>query len=948
VDAKDSHPAGCSELSTKFGDRTGGIDMNRTGDIYMNRIAMAVKSALGIAMLVPPSLALAAAPDNTALEEIVVTGIRRSVELSIEAKRDAIGLTEVVTAEDIGKMPDKNVADSLARLPGITTSAAGANEGGFDENDRVSMRGTNPSLTQTLINGHNVAAGDWFVLDQVQTVGRSVSYTLLPSEIVSKVVVEKSSSASLVEGGVAGSVDIITRKPLDFGKQFTLEASVGAVYADLPSKTDGQYSALANFKNDANNFGIMLQLFSETRHLRRDGVEILGYDTIAAKDALGNPTPIAAAHPDLAGVQYPTEIGAAFFTQKRQRNGGMLDIEFKPTDDLTLDLSGFSSKLTATNYNRNYLMWSTHFVNFGAGQGPDPGYVVQNNTLTKANFTGVAGTLYGVYDQISRPDETATANFVNLDTTWNANSALSFFAQVGYSWGDGKTPHQDVSETNPGLGSGAGYQLNGLGSAPNFNLGNTVNNTPTPGGVPVTFGWIFGAADIDIRDTEKWAKIDSDFKIDNGAWKDLKFGVRYEAHNRTSPTGTAQGPLNTSPSAYPTTFSNYPSNFETFGGNIPTGIWYWTEAQLAAYNNPANVNRDPITRQYYQYLFAVYEKDAAAFVQADFKGDNWAANIGVRYVNTKEDAISYTQVDPTTPGAVLTSAFGPFAGIERKHTYNDVLPSANLKLDLTHDLVARFAAAETMTRPDYSALAGFTNLTPPGVVGSVGSGTGGNPDLKPIRSTNLDAGLEWYFAKRSLLSATAFYMDLRNYVGFGSEIKNYSTFGSICPTGCPVDYNLTVPINAKGRVDGLELAYQQAFTDNIGFIGNYTYADGKQTGNVQPNPDGSPGDHRLVGTSKNTYNVSAYFENQMFNARVGYTYRSAFFSGLDRSTAFSQDAIGTLSAALGYTMNDHFSITFDAMNLNNPTLKYFALNTTQPRAFYKNGSQYYLNFRFKL
>ena len=929
--------------------------MNRTGDIYMNRIALAVKSALGIAMLVPPSLALAAAPDNTALEEIVVTGIRKSVELSIEAKRDAIGLTEVVTAEDIGKLPDKNVADSLARLPGITTSAAGANEGGFDENDRVSMRGTNPSLTQTLINGHGVAAGDWFVLDQVQTVGRSVSYTLLPSEIVSKVVVEKSSSASLVEGGVAGSVDIITRKPLDFSKPFTLEASVGAVYARLPSKTDGQYSALGAFKNDAGNFGVMLQLFSETRHLRRDGVEILGYDTIGPGSA------VATAHPDLANVQYPTEIGAAFFTQKRQRNGGMLDIEFKPTDDLTLDLSGFSSKLTATNYNRNYLMWSTHFVNFGAGQSPDPGYVVQNNTLTKATFTGVPGTFYGVYDQISRPDETATANFVNLDTTWNASSNLSFFGQVGYSWGDGKTPHQDVSETQPGLGSGAGYQLNGLGSAPNFNLGNTVNNTPTPGGVPVTFGWIFGAADIDIRDTEKWAKIDSAYQIDNGAWKDLKFGVRYEAHNRTSPTGVAQGPLapGMDPANYPQGFQNYPSNFNTFGGNIPTGIWYWTEAQLAAYNNPNNVNRDPVTREYYQYLFAVYEKDAAAFVQADFKGDNWAANIGVRYVNTKEDAISYTQVDPTTPGAVLTSAFGPFAGLERKHTYNDVLPSANFKLDVTHDLVARFAASETMTRADYSALAGFTNLTPPGApcppgvtpsVGGcgVGSGSGGNPDLKPIRSTNFDAGLEWYFAKRSLLSATAFYMDLRNYVGFGSEIKSYTTFSSQFPTGDQVPYNLTVPINAKGRVDGVELAYQQAFTDNIGFVGNYTYADGKQTSNVQPNPDGTPGDDRLVGTSKNTYNLSVYFENQMFNARVGYTYRSAFFSGLDRSTAFSQDGIGTLSAALGYTMNDHFSVTLDAMNLNNPTLKYFALNETQPRAFYKNGSQYYLNFRFKL
>src|SRR6202790_2186164 len=291
--------------------------MNRTGDLYMNRIALAVKSALGLAMLAPPVLAWAAsAPDTSPLDEIVVTGLRKSLDVSLEVKRDSTQLTEVITAEDIGKMPDKNVADSLARLPGVTTSAAGANEGGFDENDRVSMRGTNPSLTQTLINGHGVAAGDWFVLDQVQTVGRSVSYTLLPSEIVSKVVVQKSSSAELTEGGVAGSVNIIRRKPLEFSKEFTLEVSAGAVYADLPSKTDGQYSALADFKNDANNFGIMVQLFSETRHLRRDGVEILGYDTIAPG------SPIATAHPDLSGVQYPTDIGAALFEQKRERNGG--------------------------------------------------------------------------------------------------------------------------------------------------------------------------------------------------------------------------------------------------------------------------------------------------------------------------------------------------------------------------------------------------------------------------------------------------------------------------------------------------------------------------------------------------------------------------------------------------------------------------------------------------
>ncbi len=161
-------------------------------------------------------------------------------------------------------------------------------------------------------------------------------------------------------------------------------------------------------------------------------------------------------------------------------------------------------------------------------------------------------------------------------------------------------------------------------------------------------------------------------------------------------------------------------------------------------------------------------------------------------------------------------------------------------------------------------------------------------------------------------------------------------------------YNLTVPVNAKGRVDGVEFAYQQAFTDNIGFQGNYTYADGKQTSFPQTSPVQPIVDHRLVGTSKNTYNASAYFENTMFNARVSYTYRSAFYSGLDRSSAFTQDSIGTLSASLGYTMNEHFSITLDGMNLNNPTLKYYGLNQSQPRAFYKNGSQYYLNFRFKL
>ena len=912
----------------------------------MNRkVIFAVKSALGMSMMAPIALVHAqTAPSTSAsetLEEVIVSGIRFSLTQSLEAKRSADSLVDVVTAEDIGKMPDKNIADSLQRVPGITISSAGASEGGFDENDRVSMRGTNPSLTQTLINGHNVAAGDWFVLNQTGTVGRSVSYTLLPSELVSQIVVHKSSEASLVEGGVAGSVDIITRKPLDLDKPFTVEASAGAVYADLPSKTDPQFSGLVNWHNEDKTFGVLLQGFYEQRHLQRDGVELLGYDTIAPG------SPMATAHPDLAGVVYPTDIGAAFFEQKRTRTGGLLDAQWNVSDNLGFDLSGFSSDLKAPNYNRNYLLWDTHFINSGAGQAPNPGYVVSNNTLVKANFTGVPGTFYGVYDQISRPNETESSNFVNLDGHWKINDALSFLGQFGVSQGEGKTPTQDVSETQPDLGNGAGYQLNGLSRGPDFNFASTNNTTPFAGGTPVAFGWIFGAQNVDVKDKEDWAKLDGTYALDNGAWTDLKFGARWEKHDRDSTGAIGQGPTGGSnPATYPTTWSNYPSNFDSFGGSIPTDIWYWTPAQLAAYNNPSNVNRNLITRVYIpDGWFEVHEKTYAGYVQADFKGIGWSGNVGLRYVQTIEDTLNFAQdssVTATTPGAVTTSAFGPYVARPVDHTYNDVLPSANLKIDINKDLLARFAAAETMTRADYSALAANTSLGAPPQGATPGSGSSGNPDLKPIRSTNLDAGLEWYFAKRSLLSATLFYMDLRNYVGYGTKPLNELSFSNQFPAGQNLNYLLTVPINTQGRVEGLELAYQQAIFEHFGVAANYTYADGKQTSGV---PVG--GDSRLVGTSKNTYNLNGYYENAHFSARIAYNYRSAFYSGLDRSTAFSQDDIGYLSASLAYIFDEHFSVTLDGQNLNNPTLKYYALNTTQPRAFYENGRQYYLNLRVK-
>ncbi|HKD54250.1 MAG TPA: TonB-dependent receptor [Steroidobacteraceae bacterium] len=917
-------------------------------------VAMALFGRNGAVQAQAASGDQAAAPASAGVQEVVVTGIRYSLEQSVEQKRAATNVVDVVTAEDISKLPDKNVADALQRLPGVNISSAGATEGGFDEADRVSLRGTNPSLTLTLINGHNVSSGDWFVLNQTGTVGRSVSYTLLPAELVSKVVVQKSTEANFVEGGAAGTVDIITRRALDFQKPVTLEANAGAVYADLPGKTDPQFSALGNWINDDKNFGVLLQVFAENRHLQRQGQELLGYQQIAPGSN------IATLHPDLANVSYPVLLGSTLFQQERKRTGGFANIEWQPNDNLNFDATGFLSKLEATNLNTNYLFWGSNILAGGKGQSPDPGYVVQNGTLVSASFAPVAGTNYGVYDQISRPDASASSNFGNLDVHLRATDALSFLGQFGVSEGHGRTPTQDVSETNPGQGNGAAYALHGITSAASWNLGNTINTTPQPGGVPVAFGWIFGDQNMDAVDRETWGKIDGDFKMDGGLFKSFKFGARYTDHDRHLwgaigqgpgcngeacpaglPANSPQSPFN--PLNYPVGFQNYPSFFgDGLGAGFPTGIWYWTSQQLSAYNLQFT-NRDPITRADWTSDYGLKEKTAAGYLQLDFGGTGWAGNVGVRYVHTDDKVTNNVSATPQTPGVITTSAFGPYVVQTTDNSHNDILPSANLKFDLSPDLVARAAVGQTLARPDYSALASSISLGAPPPPGTVGSGSGANPTLKPIKATSGDLGLEWYFAPRSILAGDAFYMDLKNYVGFGSVIKEFLTFSNQFPNGYVAPYNVTVPINADGRVYGFEAQYQQTFFDHWGIVTNYTYADGKQTSNVPPG-----GTNLLVGTSKNTANAIGFFENAHFSARVAYTYRSAFYSGLDRSTAFSQGALGTLAASLGYIANDNFSITLDGLNLNNPRLKYFALNESQPRAFYLNGRQYYLTLHFKM
>ncbi|HGM7336879.1 TPA: TonB-dependent receptor [Stenotrophomonas maltophilia] len=862
-----------------------------------------------------------AAQTATDLDTVTVTGIRGSMEKSLDTKREANARVEVVTAEDVGKLPAHNVADTLQRLPGVNISSSSADEGGFDEADRVSLRGTSPSLTQTLINGHTVGSADWFVLSQGNNVGRSVSYSLLPSELVSSVEVNKSSQAKLQDGGTTGTVNIITRKPLEFSKQFTAEGSIGMVRSDQAKSNDPQYSALFNYKNDEGTFGVMVQGFSQKRELRREAQEIPGgFFKIGAGD------PVAKTNPDLIGVNVPGLLGSTLFEQTRERKGGLVSLQFKPSDSLTLGLNGFSSELKANNYNRNFMMFGNSFAK---SQAPDPGYVIKDGVLTNATYKGVPGTDYAVYDMIYRESK-AKSSYVTFDADWQINDNLTAKFQAGSTKGTGETPRQYIAEVTLANGGGASWATHGNGSPIDWNVGGDIS----PNGV-TSFG-TWGNQQVTAEDKEKWATLDfNQYFNDGGVLSSIDFGLRFADHKREalSPEGATPGDIWSALKNGAT--ANYPSGFAgDIGGTFPRNLWYFTPGALkdAVTNNSTWLagNDGPTGRHNYGAEWKVKEKNFAGYVQANFRGDWWSGNVGLRYVNIKQDIDTYNAVSKAAD-ADVSSLFGMWERLAFQNKRNRVLPSANIKFDLDDKLVLRVAASQTQTLPDYSALG----------ASSYGSdlnrtGGGGNPNLKPTLSTNLDANLEWYFMPRGMLSVGAYHMDLKDYIAFDVVSRQlYSELTNRLET-----YQISTPINADGKVTGVEVAYEQPIGEYFGINANYTYANGTTSHTW------SDGSHNLLGTSKNTYNVGAYFENERFGARVSYTRRSSFLISLSGTNPYYQDDFGTLSASVSYKATDWLSISLDGLNLNNPTYKYYQ-TAAIPTSFYSNGRQYYLNFRFK-
>ncbi|WP_374583750.1 TonB-dependent receptor [Pseudoduganella sp.] len=883
----------------------------------MNRNMTPIATAVAILIATTGMAQAQQAAQNSEQNVVVVTGVRAALAQSINQKRNSDSLVEVITAEDVGKMPDKSVADSLQRVPGVSVATAGGSEGGFGENDRVSLKGTPSNLALTTLNGHTVSSGDWYI-SNITSGGRSVSYSMFPSELIGRVTVHKSSQANLIEGGASGNVDIETRKPLSFKERLTVMGALTGVYSEGSKKTDAQFSALGNWKNEQNNLGVLVQVFDEKRTLRRIGQEFLWWDKLSA----GYAPQWVAANPEVKDKWISLLTGTAMFNQERERKGGMVDVQVKVNKEFDFDINAFYTRLDADNINANFMLapYQPLTNNWSGVGGVIPSkWTVTGDTITSITFPSTCPVADcskmgpSVQDIIARPGSYSDSKFVNFDFNYRPNQDLKFKGQVGTTRGTGYA--RDYGYEVWQAYSGSSLTTYGLDKPATVTVDNAGTFSPRTG-ADFFGGW---ASDVTAKDKETYGQIDGQYKTQWNSVPTLHFGLRTADHERslTWLAGTV-APAGSQLANRPTGLTNFPDSPLP---NLLNKAWTFDAASMKAWGDKYVA----FNSHAYQSEFLIKEKAHAAYVMGDLDFGGWGGNIGVRFVQTKID------VDNASPNTV-------WKPVHSSNTYNDFLPSINLHTDLAQDVKLRAAASRTLARPDFGSLGALSlnDLT--------FSGSGGNPNLRPIMSNNVDVGVEWYFKPKSLLGMSIYNMNMGSYVTFGSsqaEFFNQSV-------GRVTTYNMSSAVNTKARVRGVELQYVQDFGNGFGVNANYTYADGKETGKAPKSACADLGDCNMIGTSKNSYNLGVYYEANKFSARVNYSFRSAFLNGLDRNSAIYQDDVGTVSAAFNYNLTENITLSLEGKDLNDPTLKSYATSKNQPRAFYKNGKQIFFGVRGKM
>ena len=864
--------------------------------------------------------------------EIVVTGTRASLGRSLDLKKQTIGIVDSISAEDIGKFPDQNVAESLQHVPGVSIDRSGG------EGHTITVRGFGPQFNTVLLNGRLLAT---------ENPGREFSFDILPSELISAAEVYKSATADQQDGGIGSTVVLRTARPLDH-PGFHASASASAKFDSTRNKGTPNGSALISDTNDDGTFGILASVDYDKRVSRFTDVNTSGWIQQPTQGWL----PAAQLHGITAGpgvnVYLPRTLNFTSTNNRRERIGGTLAMDWVVSDKLKLEFDGLYTQLKIDSTS-NQIGWFTDPSDIQeATVDPKSG-----NTVT--NFVRKAdGGLKTDNILSTSPTDTHTYQ-LGINARWTPSDRDTIVTDFSHSRARNRfnAIFDVIGESNPGVN-------------PTFNL--------NPGGLPTMTGLLptfdpnraflhcCSERGSGVTDDVWQINVDGKHDFDRGILSDIKFGVLGTRRKKTILSVGSPSPLDCYYCGYYAKAD--PSLFTQFSpGSIlgePALSWLnYNHAALVAYEgSPAAVtqNSSAAAQAAYNAVFAadghstapifdpkgsgaVREYTGAVYLQADLKGDwgdhQWNAQVGGRYVYTAERAtgnsveiinISHNPGDPTASVATFSS---PVPVAETNH-YGFFLPSATFRFNWNPKFDFRAAVSRTLTRPTLTqlTLSQNFNFRPP----NQSSISVGNPQLKPYLAWNFDAGVDYYMGKTSYVSLAGFYKRINNFVSDGQF--NETIFGE--------QFLVTRPINAnKSTVYGFEATVQYTFDkllpapfDGLGFSANYTKVESSTTFD----PSLTSQVFNVEGLSDSA-NVVGFYEKGPVQVRVAYNWRAPFLRSTfgDNGQPTNIDSYGQLDLTGSLKLTNNIGVFVDVLNVTNAKQRVYSSFKDRFAGLYQTG-----------
>lgn len=835
----------------------------------------------------PPAAPSAQPPAQTndsaavkTLDQVVVVGIRGSLQASRDIKRDATQIVDAIVADDIGKLPDTNVAESLSRVSGVQL------ERGMGEGSDVLVRGLRENVV--LYNGRQIvdAAGrGGNGLDQLATSTYGL-LSLVPSELISRLSVTKLAGSDQLAGGLGGIIDIETRQPL-FGDGAQNLVSVSGTYDELSGKPGTQAFALWSGRSEDNRFGALLTATYGKREVVQQGLDTFsGY-------AKFNDTSVTPARTRFGS----TDMRAQNIEDDRDKIGVSAVLQWRPTDDVEITADTFYSKQDAER--------DRYWLAFNPSAG------LSNATYSSHDILLSGRSTAPVLVNTEIADINADVWSSALKASFRVNDRLGGSVEGSYGRSTAEY-HQRYMRLQPmeGVTSVVDFDLTD-GDFGSFNISGVDLTDPAQLRMSILFDNNYRAQTDNMALRTDWT-----LDFDGSMFKSLDFGARY------SKLETTQDPLRADirpPGGIPATqlgdFLKLYSNSDFMDGEFAGLPRTYQGATRGAFTGCAAFTDFPSVSQNAQCLdprnntlayagtFQIDEDFIEGYVKLNWDtevgGMPLTGNVGVRYVGR----------DMESRGNLI-SATGAAEPTTYKRSDDPWLPSAVARLEISENLVLRGGAARVVAFPNTEDLNNGVSLNnnavfDNGVQITPGTGTGGAPGLDPFKADQYDLSLEYYYGGQGVLSAGLFYKDISTFI---VQRQSAETYGG-------VDFLINRKVNGdKASVQGLELLAQVPFTgalDGFGVVATYAYIDSET-----PILDVTGQSLTFPGLSKNNANLIGYFERGPFSVRLAYNWRDEYLVGLSAAaTGIYNDTYKDLSATMGYDFSDRVSFKLEANNL---------------------------------